>query len=74
MIKTLKKTIKLIPKNYRNTSSNLIFFLLIGSILEIFSIGMFIPILGELTTSDLIIIKKIKIFILNFLEVDNENQ
>jgi len=65
-MKTFRLIIKIIPKNFKNKSKYLLFLFLVASIFEVLSIGVFLPLLTELTSSNIEIIQKFKLLILDF--------
>ena len=64
-------TIKIIPKSFRTRSLLLLFLFFLGSLLEILSIGIFLPLLTELTNTNTEIIEKFKIILKDNLEFLN---
>ena len=72
-MKNIINSFKLIPEIYRFKSYLLIIFLFIGSILEIIGIGIFLPLLNELTNSNIIYVNNFKIFLKQNFSID-ENQ
>ena len=70
-MKTFRLIINIIPKDFRNKSKYLLFLFFLASIFEVLSIGVFLPLLTELTSSNIEIIQKyLKINILNFKKMD----
>ena len=65
-MKIFRLIINIIPKEFKNKSKYLLFLFFLGSIFEVLSIGVFLPLLTELTSSNIEVIQKFKLFILNF--------
>jgi len=64
---SFKLVLKIIPNDFRNKTKFLLFLFLIGSGLEVISIGAFLPLLTELTNSEIQIVEKLKyIILINF--------
>lgn len=59
-MKNIIETLQLIPKNYKFKSYLLIILLFIGSIFEIIGVGIFLPLLNELTSSNIVYIETFK--------------
>ena len=52
LIKTIKKTQKILIKKHKSEYSFLLFFILIGMLLEILGIGLIIPFLENITENN----------------------
>ena len=65
-MKTFRLIINIIPKDFKNKSKYLLFLFFLASIFEVLSIGVFLPLLTELTSSNIEIIQKFKLLILDF--------
>ena len=65
-MKIFRLIINIIPKEFKKKFKYLLFLFFLGSILEVLSIGVFLPLLTELTSSNIEVIQKFKLFILNF--------
>ena len=72
-MKNIIDTLQLIPKNYKFKSYLLIILLLIGSIFEIIGVGIFLPLLNELTSSNVFYLEAFKEYLNQNFGI-NENQ
>ena len=64
-MKIFKLITNIIPDEFKIKSKYLLFLFFLGSMFEVLSIGVFLPLLTELTSSNIEIIQKFKLFILN---------
>ena len=72
-MKSIINSFKIIPEIYRLKSFLLIVLLFIGSILEIIGIGIFLPLLSELTNSNIMHVNDFKLYLNQNFGID-ENQ
>jgi ABC-type multidrug transport system fused ATPase/permease subunit len=66
MIKNIYLAFIILPKKFKILSICIFFLSFIGSCLELIGIGMFIPLMTELTNSNLEVIEKLKFFLRSF--------
>ena len=66
MIKNIYLAFIILPKKFKILSICIFFLSFIGSCLELIGIGMFIPLMTELTNSNLEVIEKLKFFLQSF--------
>lgn len=65
------KIFQLIPKKLKITSLILIFLFLLGSLLEIMGLGMFFPVISELTEDKVIFLDTLKFFFTQFTGLED---